>query len=79
MAINVAVINLIIGVISKIATRPKTWVKEASAVSIFGFAEAIWNQYTIGGLEAIDPTSVAGLVSALWILVMRLYQKHKEV
>jgi len=71
-------LEILIKIISKIKSKPKTGIKEASAMGLIASAVAIYDQYTIGGIEAIDVTSVTGLVTALWILFMRLYQKHKE-
>lgn len=72
------IINIGMAIFKKIKSKPKTGIKEATSVGIMSFAIALYDQYTIGGIQAIDPTTVAGIVSCTWVLGMRLYQKHKD-
>jgi len=71
-------IEILIAVISKIKSKPKTGIKEASAGGIFASALAIYQQYSLGGVDTIETTSVTALVTAIWVLGMRLYQKHSD-
>jgi len=72
------VLNLLVPVAKKLISRPKHGIKEGTLVGLFTIGQQIFDQYAIGGIEAVDPTSIAGFVSLAWVLGTRLYQKHKE-
>lgn len=71
-------VDLVLGVLSKLISMPKKGVKEGTLIGLFTIGSAIFDQYLAGGIAAIEPASVAGFVSVLWVLFVRLYQKYEE-
>ena len=71
-------VKLLIPVVKKLFPKPKQYAKEASLIGIISLLTAIYDQYQIGGIEAIDTTTVTALSTMVWVLGARLYHKHKD-
>jgi|TARA_Y100000310_G_scaffold327068_1_gene392855 hypothetical protein len=75
----VTALKLGLEVFSHIKSKPKTLTKEAAGLTVLlPMASKIYDQYTAGGFVAVDGELISALVGGLWILGVRLYQKHKE-
>jgi len=70
-------IKLAITVIFKFF-KPKTFVKEASILVIYETGLSVYDQYMLGGVEAIDATTISALAASVWMLSTRCYQKYKD-
>ncbi len=66
--------------LKQLITKPKTGLKESSAVVILGAAIAIINQYeATGSLLMVDEGSYITLVGGVIGLILRLAAKVKEL
>ena len=80
MAIPVALITeLLIPVGKKLFSKTKTGNKEITGLAVIvPSIITIYDQFSIGGFEAVQYAPVVSLAGGLFLLVQRLYTKHKE-